>query len=159
MATATQVAHMNVARLRHPPGDPRVAGFIDNTSKVNAIAEPAPAISVLFPRDIPKKLRVQRDDDGRTQSVKCSSPKDRNRCEPALEHLHRIDRDGSDAAPCGSSKLSLYLPWSSRSTMSSLAKLSRARFRACSSRPVGSCRSAVALNIDSPENEALDRSV
>ena len=42
MAMATRVAHMNVARLRHPPGDPRVAGFIDNVSKVNAIAERSP---------------------------------------------------------------------------------------------------------------------
>lgn len=42
MAITTQVAHMNVARLRHPPGDPRVAGFIDNVSKVNAIAERSP---------------------------------------------------------------------------------------------------------------------
>lgn len=42
MALATQVAHLNVARLRQPPGDPRVAGFIDNVPKVNAIAERSP---------------------------------------------------------------------------------------------------------------------
>ena len=42
MAIETQVAHMNVARLRHPPGDPRVAGFVDNVSKVNSIAERSP---------------------------------------------------------------------------------------------------------------------
>ena len=42
MAMATQVVHMNVARLRHPPGDPRVAGFIDNVSKVNSVAERSP---------------------------------------------------------------------------------------------------------------------
>lgn len=35
----THIAHMNYARLRHPAGDPRVAGFIDNVPKVNAIAE------------------------------------------------------------------------------------------------------------------------
>ena len=39
MEIAMKVAHMNVARLRHPPGDPRVAGFIDNVQKVNSIAE------------------------------------------------------------------------------------------------------------------------
>ena len=42
MALATQVAHLNVARLRHPPADARVAGFIDNVPKVNAIAERSP---------------------------------------------------------------------------------------------------------------------
>ncbi len=42
VAIATQVAHMNVARLRHLPGDPRVAGFIDNVPKVNSIAESSP---------------------------------------------------------------------------------------------------------------------
>ncbi len=36
---AQHVAHMNYARLRHPAGDPRVAGFVDNVPKVNAIAE------------------------------------------------------------------------------------------------------------------------
>ncbi len=39
MDSSVQIAHFNVARLRHPPHDPRVAGFIDNVSKVNAIAE------------------------------------------------------------------------------------------------------------------------
>lgn len=34
-----RIAHMNVARLRFPPGDPRVAGFVDNVPRVNAIAE------------------------------------------------------------------------------------------------------------------------
>lgn len=35
----SRVAHLNVARLRFPPGDPRVAGFVDNVPRVNAIAE------------------------------------------------------------------------------------------------------------------------
>ncbi len=39
MENNSQIAHFNVARLRHPPHDSRVAGFIDNVSKVNAIAE------------------------------------------------------------------------------------------------------------------------
>jgi len=34
-----QVAHFNVARLQFPPGDTRVAGFVDNVPRVNAIAE------------------------------------------------------------------------------------------------------------------------
>lgn len=34
-----QIAHFNVARLRFPPGDPRVAGFVDNVHRVNAVAE------------------------------------------------------------------------------------------------------------------------
>lgn len=33
---------MNFARLLHEPGDPRVAGFVDNVPKVNAIAERSP---------------------------------------------------------------------------------------------------------------------
>jgi len=36
------VAHLNIARLLHPPGDSRVAGFVDNVSRVNAIAERSP---------------------------------------------------------------------------------------------------------------------
>jgi Domain of unknown function (DUF3291) len=31
-----------VARLLHPPGDPRVAGFTSNTLRVNAVAERSP---------------------------------------------------------------------------------------------------------------------
>ena len=42
MKTQAQIAHFNVARLRYPPGDPRVAGFIDNVPKINAIAERSP---------------------------------------------------------------------------------------------------------------------
>lgn len=34
-----QIAHMNVARLIAPPGDPRVAEFVDNVTRVNGIAE------------------------------------------------------------------------------------------------------------------------
>lgn len=45
MAIATQVAHMNVARLRHRAGDPRMAGFIDNVSRVNSIAERSPGLT------------------------------------------------------------------------------------------------------------------
>lgn len=36
------VAHMNLARLLHPAGDPRVAEFIDAIDAVNAIAERSP---------------------------------------------------------------------------------------------------------------------
>ncbi|MCU0903579.1 MAG: DUF3291 domain-containing protein [Tabrizicola sp.] len=36
------IAHFNVARLLHPPGDPRVAGFTSNTVRVNAVAERSP---------------------------------------------------------------------------------------------------------------------
>ncbi len=42
MESKGQIAHFNVARLRHAPGDPRVAGFIDNVGKINAIAERSP---------------------------------------------------------------------------------------------------------------------
>ncbi len=42
MDTKAQIAHFNVARLQHPPGDARVAGFIDNVPKINAIAERSP---------------------------------------------------------------------------------------------------------------------
>jgi Domain of unknown function (DUF3291) len=34
-----QIAHFNVARLLHLPGDPRVADFVDNVTKINSIAE------------------------------------------------------------------------------------------------------------------------
>jgi heme-degrading monooxygenase HmoA len=42
MTRPSHVSHMNVARLRFPPGDSRVAGFVDNVSRVNAIAERSP---------------------------------------------------------------------------------------------------------------------
>ena len=38
MAAGSRIAHFNVARLLHPPGDPRVAEFVDNTKRVNEIA-------------------------------------------------------------------------------------------------------------------------
>lgn len=37
-----QIAHFNVARLLHPPGDPRVAEFTTNTVRVNAVADRSP---------------------------------------------------------------------------------------------------------------------
>ena len=39
---STVIAHFNVARLLHPPGDPRVAEFTSNTQRVNAVAERSP---------------------------------------------------------------------------------------------------------------------
>jgi heme-degrading monooxygenase HmoA len=36
------IAHFNVARLLHPPGDPRVAEFTTNTERVNLVAERSP---------------------------------------------------------------------------------------------------------------------
>lgn len=33
------IAHFNVARLLHPPGDPRVAEFVSNTTRVNGLAD------------------------------------------------------------------------------------------------------------------------
>lgn len=36
------IAHFNVARLLHPPGDPRVAEFALNTVRVNEVAERSP---------------------------------------------------------------------------------------------------------------------
>jgi hypothetical protein len=39
MAGKPHIAHFNVARLLHPPGDPRVAEFVDNIARVNAISE------------------------------------------------------------------------------------------------------------------------
>lgn len=36
------IAHFNVARLRHEPGDPRVAEFVDNVPRVNGVAERSP---------------------------------------------------------------------------------------------------------------------
>src|SRR5436190_20852135 len=42
MSFAAGITHMNVAKLRHPPGVPRVSGFVDNVPKVNSIAERSP---------------------------------------------------------------------------------------------------------------------
>jgi Domain of unknown function (DUF3291) len=42
MVAEARIAHFNAARLLHPPGDPRVAEFVDNTIKVNAVAERSP---------------------------------------------------------------------------------------------------------------------
>ncbi len=36
------VAHMNLARLLHPAGDPRVAEFVNGIDAVNAVAERSP---------------------------------------------------------------------------------------------------------------------
>jgi heme-degrading monooxygenase HmoA len=36
------IAHFNVARLLHPPGDARVAEFTNNVLRVNAVAERSP---------------------------------------------------------------------------------------------------------------------
>jgi hypothetical protein len=38
MVAQSGIVHFNVARLLHPPGDPRVAEFVDNTTRVNALA-------------------------------------------------------------------------------------------------------------------------
>ena len=38
METGSRIAHFNVARLRHLPGDPRKAEFVDNSNRVNEIA-------------------------------------------------------------------------------------------------------------------------
>ena len=38
MKAISRIAHFNVARLLHEPTDPRVAEFVDNTKKVNAVA-------------------------------------------------------------------------------------------------------------------------
>ena len=37
-----QLAELNIGRLRYPVGDPRVADFIDNLGRVNAMAERMP---------------------------------------------------------------------------------------------------------------------
>jgi Domain of unknown function (DUF3291) len=39
MVAGSRIAHFNAARLLHAPSDPRVAGFVDNISKVNSVAE------------------------------------------------------------------------------------------------------------------------
>ena len=39
MSTDWQLAQVNVARLLHPEGDPRVAEFFDNLDRINALAE------------------------------------------------------------------------------------------------------------------------
>ena len=38
MIVGSRIAHFNIARLRHPPGDPRVAEFVDNSKRVNEVA-------------------------------------------------------------------------------------------------------------------------
>ena len=40
------IAHFNVARLLHPPGDPRVAEFTSNTVRVNLVAERSPRLAL-----------------------------------------------------------------------------------------------------------------
>jgi hypothetical protein len=41
-AAVPHIAQMNMGYLRHPLGDPRVAGFTDNTDRVNQIADRSP---------------------------------------------------------------------------------------------------------------------
>ena len=38
MVAQSRIVHFNAAKLLHPPGDPRVAEFVDNTIRVNAVA-------------------------------------------------------------------------------------------------------------------------
>jgi Domain of unknown function (DUF3291) len=39
MVAQSRIVHFNAARLLYPPGDPRVSEFVDNTIRVNAVAE------------------------------------------------------------------------------------------------------------------------
>ncbi len=39
MVAQSGIVHFNAARLLHPPGDPRVAEFVDNSERINAVAE------------------------------------------------------------------------------------------------------------------------
>ena len=42
MSAATHIAQLNIGRFRFPTDDPRMAGFMDNLDRVNAIAERSP---------------------------------------------------------------------------------------------------------------------
>ena len=37
--TATHIAQLNIGRFRYPPGDPRMAEFMANLDRINALAE------------------------------------------------------------------------------------------------------------------------
>ncbi len=45
------VAQLNIGQLWHPPNDPRIAGFTDNTAKVNVIAERSKGFVWRCPKD------------------------------------------------------------------------------------------------------------
>ena len=36
------IAELNIGRLLHPVGDPRIADFVDNLGRINAMAERMP---------------------------------------------------------------------------------------------------------------------
>ena len=42
MTRDMHIAEMNIGKLRYPPDDPRMADFIDNLGRINALAERAP---------------------------------------------------------------------------------------------------------------------
>ena len=42
MSQTMHIAEMNIGKLRYPPDDPRMAEFIDNLGRINALAERAP---------------------------------------------------------------------------------------------------------------------
>jgi hypothetical protein len=42
------LAQINIAKIRHPPGDPRVAGFIDNLDKINTLGTESPGFVWIY---------------------------------------------------------------------------------------------------------------
>lgn len=58
-----QLAQINIARLRHPEGDPRVAEFFDNLDRVNAAAERMPGFVWRLKDDSGNAMSISADDD------------------------------------------------------------------------------------------------
>jgi hypothetical protein len=60
-----QLAQINIARLRFPEGDPRVAEFFDNLDRVNAAAERMPGFVWRLKDDSGNATQIQAYDDPR----------------------------------------------------------------------------------------------
>ena len=60
-----QLAQINIARLRFPEGDPRVADFFDNLDRVNAAAERMPGFVWRLKDDSGNATQIQAYDDPR----------------------------------------------------------------------------------------------
>lgn len=59
------VAELNIGRIRHDVDDPRMAGFVDNLDRINALAERSPGFVWRYQDASGAAIETIRDDDPR----------------------------------------------------------------------------------------------
>ena len=57
------LAQLNVGRIRYPTDDPRMAGFMDNLDRINALAEKSPGFVWRMTDEGNNNMDVTREDD------------------------------------------------------------------------------------------------